>query len=138
MIILYVIRWDTLHNRNALNRYGISRFCVGLDLLPRIRSTEIFSHSKIKPTTTVLEDIRSATMIKEFDFSYRLPSIPAEKKHQTDLVCYDDKDLSVCDHSMSTFLEKKVSYSTLLFLECTRCYWMFNHKKLFSSSSKYF
>jgi hypothetical protein len=132
MIILYVIRWDTLHNRNALNRYGISRFCVGPDLLPRIRSTEVFSHSKIKPTTTVIEDIRSKTMIEEFDFLYRSPSVPIEKKHQTDLVCYDDKDLSESDHSMSTFLEKR--FRIKLLLHYCRKGFVLNFTPIYSSS----
>ncbi|CAF3854439.1 unnamed protein product [Rotaria sp. Silwood1] len=75
MTILYVIRWDTLQNHNALDHYGISRFCTGIDLLSSIKSTETLSRSSITTSTAVAK-------------------IPRKKKLQTCVVCYDDKDLN--------------------------------------------
>jgi hypothetical protein len=75
MIILCVICWDTLQNRNVLNRCGISQFCIGFDLLSRTESTEIFSAE----TTTIVKEM------------------PLVKSQQTCSVCCDDRDLSEFD-----------------------------------------
>jgi len=54
LTILHVIHKDALQNRNALNQFGISHFCIGLDLLPRTKLTEKWSHS----THTVPQNVK--------------------------------------------------------------------------------
>jgi hypothetical protein len=56
MIILYVIHWDTLHNRNTLHQKGISCLCIGFDLVPKIRKVDRPILSQTQPTITVVAD----------------------------------------------------------------------------------
>ncbi|CAF1181070.1 unnamed protein product [Rotaria sordida] len=89
LFIGYIFNWDTLQNKTALDQYGIFYMCIGFDLLPGIKTTDIFSHSQIKTKNVVAENTRS-------------PSILIKKEQQTCAVCYEDKDSNEFDGLLTT------------------------------------
>ncbi len=93
MIILYIIHWDTLKNRNTLNRMGISCFCIGFNLLPKIKTIETPIPPQIIPTTTVVENNNLTPDVPDSSIAKNVSQEPVsffeEKQPQHGLILFN-------------------------------------------------
>jgi hypothetical protein len=58
MFILFIIYWDKMQIINTLNQKGVSSFCIGFDVVPSIKPTEMPIRSSTEATVTIRKDDR--------------------------------------------------------------------------------